>query len=377
MLVLVALVLAYYALYGVNTGTSITYAQAKQLFVQERVETFQVSGSTLTMTVRDSSVSSGRVTAKCQLYSVELFHDDLGELIDQQHRDGIILDYDLDPPYEPPWWSSILLYVVLIAALFLFWQFMVARAQGGGMDKGMKFGKARIRFGSEKDKKVTFRDVAGADEEKEELAEIVRFLKEPDKYLELGARIPKGVLLVGPPGTGKTLLAKAVAGEAGVQFLSISGSDFVELYVGVGASRVRDLFAEAREARLREINHLAAAGARASVRYIQRRLELSARDAEIQEAITQRIDHAYGVTVDESGVQIGAQQHLDPAEKDLLEAMAGRHRPMGDFAAANYLRALVSVSDRAAKMLGEDVTEDEGLQVRVSLFEDEEGDGDT
>ena len=106
MLVLVALVLAYYALYGVNTGTSITYAQAKQLFVQERVETFQVSGSTLTMTVRDSSVSSGRVTAKCQLYSVELFHDDLGELIDQQHRDGIILDYDLDPPYEPPWWSS-------------------------------------------------------------------------------------------------------------------------------------------------------------------------------------------------------------------------------------------------------------------------------
>ena len=246
-LVLLALVLAYYALYGVNNGTSVTYAEAKQLFVQERVETFQVSGSTLTMSVRDSSVSSGRITAKCQLYSVELFYDDLGELIDQQYRDGIITDYDLDPPYEPPWWSSILLYVVLIAALFLFWQFMMARAQGGGMDKGTKFGKARIRFGSEKDKKVTFNDVAGADEEKEELAEIVRFLKEPQKYLDLGARIPKGVLLVGPPGTGKTLLAKAVAGEAGVQFLSISGSDFVELYVGVGASRVRDLFAEAKK----------------------------------------------------------------------------------------------------------------------------------
>ena len=246
-LVLLALVLAYYALYGVNNGTSVTYAEAKQLFVQERVETFQVSGSTLTMSVRDSSVSSGRITAKCQLYSVELFYDDLGELIDQQYRDGIITDYDLDPPYEPPWWSSMLLYVVLIAALFLFWQFMMARAQGGGMDKGTKFGKARIRFGSEKDKKVTFNDVAGADEEKEELAEIVRFLKEPQKYLDLGARIPKGVLLVGPPGTGKTLLAKAVAGEAGVQFLSISGSDFVELYVGVGASRVRDLFAEAKK----------------------------------------------------------------------------------------------------------------------------------
>ena len=246
-LVLLALVLAYYALYGVNNGASITYAEAKQYFLQERVETFQVSGNTLTMNVRDSSVSSGRLTVRCELYSVELFDNDLGELIDQQYRDGIILDYDLDPPYEPPWWSSILLYVVIIAALFLFWQFMMARAQGGGMDKGAKFGKARIRFGSEKDKKVTFDDVAGADEEKEELAEIVRFLKEPSKYLELGARIPKGVLLVGPPGTGKTLLAKAVAGEAGVQFLSISGSDFVELYVGVGASRVRDLFAEAKK----------------------------------------------------------------------------------------------------------------------------------
>ena len=246
-LVLLALVLAYYALYGVNNGASITYAEAKQYFLQERVETFQVSGNTLTMNVRDSSVSSGRLTVRCELYSVELFDNDLGELIDQQYREGIILDYDLDPPYEPPWWSSILLYVVIIAALFLFWQFMMARAQGGGMDKGAKFGKARIRFGSEKDKKVTFDDVAGADEEKEELAEIVRFLKEPDKYLELGARIPKGVLLVGPPGTGKTLLAKAVAGEAGVQFLSISGSDFVELYVGVGASRVRDLFAEAKK----------------------------------------------------------------------------------------------------------------------------------
>ncbi len=246
-LVLLALVLAYYALYGVNNGASITYAEAKQYFLQERVETFQVSGNTLTMNVRDSSVSSGRLTVRCELYSVELFDNDLGELIDQQYRDGIILDYDLDPPYEPPWWSSILLYVIIIAALFLFWQFMMARAQGGGMDKGAKFGKARIRFGSEKDKKVTFDDVAGADEEKEELAEIVRFLKEPSKYLELGARIPKGVLLVGPPGTGKTLLAKAVAGEAGVQFLSISGSDFVELYVGVGASRVRDLFAEAKK----------------------------------------------------------------------------------------------------------------------------------
>ena len=136
----------------------------------------------------------------------------------------------------------------LLAALVLglLWYFLMARAQGGG-DRMAKFGNARTRTLSEKDKKVTFDDVAGADEEKEELQEIVDFLKDPQKFTSLGARIPKGVLLVGPPGTGKTLIAKAVAGEAGVHFLSISGSDFVELYVGVGASRVRDLFEQAKK----------------------------------------------------------------------------------------------------------------------------------
>ena len=248
LLVLLALILSYFALSGVNRGQEVSYAQAQQLFAQEKVETFQVNDTVLTMTVRDSSVSSGRLTVRCQLYSADLFWADMGDLVEEQYADGVIKDYTLNPPYTPPWWSSILLYAALLVGLFFLMQFMMVRAQGGGgMDKGMKFGKARIRFGSEKDKKVTFRDVAGADEEKEELEELVQFLKEPQKYLDLGARIPKGVLLVGPPGTGKTLLAKAVAGEAGVQFLSISGSDFVELYVGVGASRVRDLFAEAKK----------------------------------------------------------------------------------------------------------------------------------
>ena len=248
LLVLLALVLSYYALSGVNRGQEVSYARAKQMFVQERVESFEVDDTVLTMTVRDSSLSSGRQTVRCQIYSADLFWEDMGALVEEQYADGIIKDYSLNPPYTPPWWSSILLYAALMVGLFFMIQFMMIKAQGGGgMDKGMKFGKARIRFGSEKDKKVTFRDVAGADEEKEELEELVQFLKEPQKYLELGARIPKGVLLVGPPGTGKTLLAKAVAGEAGVQFLSISGSDFVELYVGVGASRVRDLFAEAKK----------------------------------------------------------------------------------------------------------------------------------
>ena len=137
-------------------------------------------------------------------------------------------------------------YVLVIGGMFYFWYSMMAK-QGGGPPGVGKFGKARTRLGSEEKKKTTFADVAGCEEEKEELAEVVRFLKNPKSFTDMGARIPKGVLLVGPPGTGKTLLARAVAGESGVQFLTISGSDFVELYVGVGASRVRDLFNEAKK----------------------------------------------------------------------------------------------------------------------------------
>ncbi|MCI9443573.1 MAG: ATP-dependent zinc metalloprotease FtsH [Oscillospiraceae bacterium] len=187
-------------------------------------------------------------TVQNQLGDAYLFRAELGELIQEQRAAGILKDYDYAPVYTPPWWFEVALYVMMIGIIFLLWQYMMARAQGGGgVDQGRRFGRARIRFGSDSARKVHFEDVAGADEEKEELREIVDFLKDPQKYLDLGARIPKGVLLVGPPGTGKTLLAKAVAGEAGVQFLSISGSDFVELYVGVGASRVRDLFDEAKK----------------------------------------------------------------------------------------------------------------------------------
>ena len=137
-------------------------------------------------------------------------------------------------------------YLIIFLVMGGLWYAMMRSAQGGGAGGVMKFSKARTRLGSEEKKKKTFADVAGADEEKEELQEIVEYLKNPAAYADMGARIPKGVLLVGPPGTGKTLLAKAVAGEAGVEFLSISGYDFVELYVGVGAGRVRDLFEQAK-----------------------------------------------------------------------------------------------------------------------------------
>ena len=236
------LLLAFYAFSGSMNTTGITYSQVQSLFEDRQVQSFYVKdGTDLYLHLKDGTV------VRNELSSVAVFREDLGDLIDQQRAEGVLVEYDYAPAYVPPWWSEILLYVVLIGAVFLVWQYAMARAQGGGVDQGRKFGRARIRFGSDNNKKVNFTDVAGADEEKEELQEIVQFLQDPQKYLELGARIPKGVLLVGPPGTGKTLLARAVAGEAGVQFLSISGSDFVELYVGVGASRVRDLFEEAKK----------------------------------------------------------------------------------------------------------------------------------
>lgn len=149
-------------------------------------------------------------------------------------------------PVVVPWWYDFLPYLIMLIIMAVIW-FVMIRSQAGGGGKVMNFGKSRARMQDPSKNKITFADVAGADEEKEELQEMVDFLKNPRNYTELGARIPKGVLLVGPPGTGKTLLAKAVAGEAGVPFFSISGSDFVEMFVGVGASRVRDLFDQAKK----------------------------------------------------------------------------------------------------------------------------------
>ena len=242
LMAMIVLLMAFYIFSGSMNPPGITYSQVQDLFQDRQVQSFYVKdGTDLYLHLKDGSV------VRNELSSVTIFREDLGDLVDQQRADGILVEYDYAPVYVPPWWSEILLYVVLIGVIFLLWQYAMARAQGGGVDQGRKFGRARIRFGSDNKKKVNFTDVAGADEEKEELQEIVQFLQDPKKYLDLGARIPKGVLLVGPPGTGKTLLARAVAGEAGVQFLSISGSDFVELYVGVGASRVRDLFEEAKK----------------------------------------------------------------------------------------------------------------------------------
>ena len=227
-----------------SSAPQLDYAQVRQLFQQEKVEELTVSeGHVLTLKLKDSTDK-----VRYQLYSFDLFYEDLDPLIHEQYAKGIIKHYDYPPRESTNWLEILLPWILMAGVVVLLWYLMAARAQGGmGPDRMAKFGAARTRGLSDKDKKVTFDDVAGADEEKEELREIVEFLKDPKQFLSLGARIPKGVLLVGPPGTGKTLLAKAVAGEAQVGFLSISGSDFVELYVGVGASRVRDLFEQAKK----------------------------------------------------------------------------------------------------------------------------------
>ena len=240
-LVVLMLLLLYYLFTGMRSSGDISYAQLRQLFQQEQVQSFVIRDTRITADLKDGT------TATCDLYSFDLFYDDLNELVEQQSASGIITDYNYHADHSTNWLQLLLPYVLAILAFILLMNLM-ARNAGGGMDSKMaRFGEARVQTPGEGDKKTTFRDVAGADEEKEELQEIVEFLRDPEKYLGLGAHIPKGVLLVGPPGTGKTLLARAVAGEAGVKFLSISGSDFVEMYVGVGASRVRDLFTQAKQ----------------------------------------------------------------------------------------------------------------------------------
>ena len=226
----------------------VDYAQARQLFVQEKVQCFTVRGNTLTLELREEL--KGSKTVSHELYDFQLFQDDLMPLVLEQSEKGIIEDYDFYQDHSVNWLATLAPTLITVLCIGLFWYFFILRPQqmaGGGQDRMAKFGSARIRTLSESDRSIGFRSVAGADEEKEELSEIVDFLRDPEKYSALGARIPKGVLLVGPPGTGKTLLAKAVANEAGVAFLSISGSDFMELYVGVGASRVRDLFSQAKK----------------------------------------------------------------------------------------------------------------------------------
>jgi len=251
LLVFVMMFFAVSSLQRMDREDGPDYSDVLTYFQQQRVEYFTLKENTLTLTLREEGDKTSTVTY--QLAQPLLFYLDTRDLLQKQKADGVLLGYDFAPGFQGSWWYNILPQLLVLAAVggFLFVLFRQRAAMngggGGGAPGASRFGHARTRTLADQGKKVTFDDVAGAEEEKEELQEIVEFLRDPQKFTTLGARIPKGVLLVGPPGTGKTLIAKAVAGEAGVQFLSISGSDFVELYVGVGASRVRDLFDQAKK----------------------------------------------------------------------------------------------------------------------------------
>lgn len=230
-----------------DTETPLITSDVRRLFIEDKVENFTIEDHVLTMKLTENYEDTDSDIVSHDLQDVNFFKLDMAEWLTVKLMSDEEFDYNYAVEWQAPWWFQLIPYAIIIVVFIFLWNAMMNRSGAGGDKSVMKFGKAKTRLASDEKKKVTFADVAGAEEEKEELSEIVDFLKGPEKYIALGAHIPKGVLLVGPPGTGKTLLAKAVAGEAGVQFLSISGSDFVELYVGVGASRVRDLFDQAKK----------------------------------------------------------------------------------------------------------------------------------
>ena len=224
-------------------NTNLPYSKVVELLRDEQVKSFVVEDQSIELKLH--APYNGKTTVTAPLADPEGFRQEMAVLLDEQVASGVLESYDFLPAGSKTAYDLILPLLIVGVVLLILWAMLMGKLNSA--NPLQNFGKARTVLGIPDGKKVTFADVAGADEEKAELQEVVDFLRDPDKYTRIGARIPHGLLLVGPPGTGKTLLARAVAGEAGVQFLSISGSDFVEMYVGVGASRVRDLFEQAKK----------------------------------------------------------------------------------------------------------------------------------
>ena len=244
----VIVLIVLFFMFSNRSSSSYTYSDVIYQFQNQNVESFSVNDGTGEITMKLVKEVDNKKTMTYKLASTQLFIDKVDDYIDdynKSHKDKP-MEYDIARAADNSLLYSILPMLIITGLLIVVWVF-VFRKMGGMGGKEMQFGKAKFKNENDEKRKTTFDDVAGADEEKEELEEIVEFLKNPSKFSSLGARIPKGVLLVGPPGTGKTLLARVVSGEAGVPFFSISGSDFVEMFVGVGASRVRDLFQTAKK----------------------------------------------------------------------------------------------------------------------------------
>lgn len=314
LIIVIALSVVWLLATRASTGVkSVEYSTALRLFDEDKIETFFIKDGILNMKLRAKDNDLGTDEVIHELYSVSIFYEDTKDIINQRRLENPEFEYDYKNGWQLPWWVSALPYLAILIVFIVMYNMMITRSGMGGDKGAMRFGKARTRLASEDKKKVTFADVAGADEEKAELSEIVDFLKAPEKYIKLGARIPKGVLLVGPPGTGKTLIARAVAGEAGTQFLTISGSDFVELYVGVGASRVRDLFDQAKKLApsIIFIDEIDAVGR-------QRGAGLGGGHDEREQTLNQLLVEMDGFTANEGVIVIAATNRSDILDSALL-----------------------------------------------------------
>ena len=291
--------------------------------------------------------SKQKTVVKGQLADIHKFLDDIKPY--QKDKDGKQIPYDLIRANDNSFLLEIIPTVLMVVIFIAAWIFIMKRMGGGGIGKEMNFGKAKIKNTNDDKRKTTFDDVAGADEEKEELAEVVEFLKSPDKFNKLGARIPKGVLLVGPPGTGKTLLARAVAGEAGVPFFSISGSDFVEMFVGVGASRVRDLFDQAKKNSpcIIFIDEIDAVGR-------QRGAGLGGGNDEREQTLNQLLVEMDGFGVNEGVILIAATNRPDVLDPALLRPGRFDRQVVVSYPDVNGREAILKVHART-KPLAPDV----------------------
>ncbi len=301
-------------IFGIYSFIDYDASPAKISFSElvQHIENGNVSEIKIIQDEAEIKLIKGEVTnVTCEIQSSGLLHAVSGDTLSKQVKAGT-LKLNIEKPAEPPWWVTMLPSIIIFVLFIGFWIFFIKQSKGGGAG-GMNFGKSRARMHVPDKDSVTFDDVAGADIEKAELEEVVEFLKSPQKFTTLGAKIPKGVLLVGPPGTGKTLLAKAVAGEAGVPFFSISGSDFVEMFVGVGASRVRDLFEQAKKnsPSIVFIDEIDAVGR-------QRGAGLGGGHDEREQTLNQLLVEMDGFSVNQGVIIIAATNRPDILDKALL-----------------------------------------------------------
>lgn len=323
LVVLIFLVASLFNFTG-SLQQQLTYSEFLDLAKKDNISSIVIQENKLYGLKKNSSISTSdfpnSYDFETYIPSNEIFDTDMKKIAAERlNRDvadvsaeNFGFDLEYKAPYVDPWWVQLIPYGIGLVVLCVFWYYMLQQAQGGG-SKVSSFGKSKAKLNTDMKNKITFRDVAGADEEKEELEEIVDFLKEPRRFIELGARIPKGVLLVGPPGTGKTLLAKAVAGEAGVPFFSISGSDFVEMFVGVGASRVRDLFDNAKKnsPSIVFIDEIDAVGR-------QRGAGLGGGHDEREQTLNQLLVEMDGFSINEGVIVIAATNRADILDPALL-----------------------------------------------------------